>query len=480
MGDAPRIGPTLFIGWCMGTALLGLTACALPPMDGLVLAAVFAAVAVAYSAAASRTRDVGPMLLFALTSFLFVWARPLIAAISSEFDLDIIEAMGGVSVSRAGQAAYLRAVACSMIAFATTIAFLLATPVEFIAPERGMPGSDDQPGSRGRGFWITLFVLGAAASVVQAALYARHFLRGGSYFELFVLGKDSVTFPGLSLLGSSLFLGYVGLLTFAPLSPGGRKRAALLFGVLSVTGLARGSRGEVFAQLLVGIWVYFFVSNRRPKLRFWGLILAGLVVVAETISVLRAGVGFESHEGAVMNQLAWFVYSQGISGELVGAAYDEFGVGLGNVRFLLAPLLAPIRQLFDPGFGTQTDAYGQSSGLLAHELAYRVDPTLYLLGQGMGSSYLAESHAAFGLVGVIAATSALIWILGTLPGRARLSGPTLFLFACALPYALFVPRESLLFFVVPVLKAALVLVVHAKFQKARYGGRADVQSGAPA
>jgi hypothetical protein len=151
----------------------------------------------------------------------------------------------------------------------------------------------------------------------------------------------------------------------------------------------------------------------------------------------------------------------------VAPAVEAFGVDLGNARFTLAPLLAPFRQLVDPAFGTQTDAYGRASGLLSHELSYRLDPDLYLAGHGVGSSYLAEAYLALGLVGVILSTAAVVWALTAATRAARTSRPALFLLACTMPYVLFIPRESLLFFVVPTLKAALLLATSGLYASLR-------------
>jgi oligosaccharide repeat unit polymerase len=278
--------------------------------------------------------------------------------------------------------------------------------------------------------------------------------------ELYVLGKDAVTVPGLSLLSSLLFYGYVGLLTHADLTQQARRWAVVVFALMCLLSLFRGSRGEAFAQLLVGAWLYFYTGRSTPSLTFWAALLGGLILIAEGVSMLRSGVGLDERDTSVPTQLAWFVYTQGLSGELVAAADDSFGVGPQNLRFLFAPLLAPVRQLTDRSFGTQTDQYGRSSSLLAHELAYRADPDLYLAGRGLGSTYLAEVHCAFGVLGVVLVTAAIVWFLGVATCRAGESTSILYLLACVLPYVLFIPRESLLLFVTPALKAAALLVLY--------------------
>lgn len=455
VGRVPRLVP-----WCAWTSALILLVGFLPPMDGVLVGLALVGLTLMELARASRPRSGGPIYLFALTSLLFVWARPIVAMSSPEFDLRVIEGLGGIGVSRTGLEIYLRTVAASLLAFATTTHFVAtAGHLGPLPVPRPVP-----PGSHAREFWIGCFVLGAAAYTLQAAMYAVHFLRGGTYFELFLLGKDAVTLPGLSLVASLMFLGYVGLLTQLQMTRRERAVWTVLFVVVSMVGLLRGSRGEVFCQVLVSVWLYHLVARRSPSPVLWGSLLASLALIAEAVNQIRAGLSIGDGGEGLLNGLSWFVYSQGISGELVAPAHEAFGVDVGNVRFLLYPLLAPLRQIVESGFGTQSDAHGQASGLLSHELAYRLNPDLYMAGHGVGSTYLAETYVAFGIAGVVAATGAIVWLLGRGARAALTSDSARFLLACVLPYVLFVPRETLFFFVVPGLKAVLALKISSMYE----------------
>jgi hypothetical protein len=424
---------------------------ALPERTGLLLGAVAVCTVLLAYARRSREAESGPALLFALTLFLFVWGRPLLGLAFPDFDTDNVEVLGGVSVSAAGQKAYLHAVSYSMIGFGTA---LLASPrLRGLTPATVLPKSE-AASPRHLAFWLGCFYLGAAASVLQSALYLRYFLEGGSYFELYLIGRNEATLPGLSLLASLLFLGYVGLVTYAPPADPRRRMWAALFVVLILAGLTRGSRGELFAQLLA--------------------------MLAEGISLLRSGEVELGNELLVGQRLGWFLHIQGVSGELIPLAADRFGVSLSNVRFVLAPLLSPVRLLFDPEYGTQTEQYGSSSGLLAHELSYDMDPYLYLTGHGVGSSYLAEIYIVLGQTGVLLATAGFAWLLQAYPRWARSSPKKQFILAASLPYILMAPRESLLLFVVPALKAFVIFslfVWYARHVKSNYGGDTDIQSG---
>jgi oligosaccharide repeat unit polymerase len=426
----------------------------------------------------------GPVLLFAVTLFLFVWARPLISFSSDDFDLKVIETLTDLSVTANGMQVYFGALIASMAAFSgTVLCFQFSNSVP-IVPQR--TDADKQFRESAWCIWRLFFLVGAAASCVQSALYVRYFLSGASYYDLYIQGPSAVGYPGLSLVASFLFYGYLGMLLVGHADPSHRTRRqrsiwTAAFVLLSLFGLARGSRGEIFTQLLVGLWMYSFTSGHTISIKKAGICGAVLYWLSQLVGAVRAGT---SGEQAISlgKAIAWFVYTQGLSGELVAPAAKEFGVGATNLRFIFSPLLAPLRRLFDPSFGAQTVQNGQSSGLLAHELAFRSAPSAYLMGQGMGSSYIAECYCALGVIGVIAGTAILAWIVLCGPRQSLRSRSALFVFSGCLPYILFVPRESFVFPLIPALKALVLLMICRRLSNfyVYYSRRSNVYPGTPA
>jgi oligosaccharide repeat unit polymerase len=374
----------------------------------------------------------------------------------------MIEVLTGITVTEAGLNIYFATVVASLVAFsATVLAFQFSIPaarsLEPQTVDRAFAGS-------ARFTWRMLFVIGAIASLTQSVLYIRYFLSGASYYDLYVTGTDTVGPPGLSFLASLLFYGYLGLLVVSANDTSRREHrlrlaSTFVFVVVSLVGLTRGSRGEVFTELLVGLWMYSFTGGKSILVRHWLIYGVGLLGLSQVVGALRSGDAIFAGETQIVKIGEWFVYSQGVSGELVAPASTEFGVNPENVRFLLSPLLTPFRRVFDPSFGAQTAQTGQNSGLLAHELAFRVAPEAYLAGRGAGSSYLAECYCSLGIFGVILATAALTWIVLHGPHLFSRSRAALFIFAASLPYILFVPRESLMLPVIPVLKATVLLLI---------------------
>ena len=423
----------------------------------------------------------GPLVLLAATLFLFMWARPLVAFTSEDFNLRVIELFSGIPVSEHGQSVYFASELASMVAFSVTV-------ICFQLPTRKSTRLGIQPAStsyfaNAPGIWIILMKIGLVASIVQIVLYLKYFLSGGSYVGLYILGPDAIEFPGLSTLSSFVFYGYIGFLlaSYHRLdyrTVRSRQIWTSFFIFLSLVNLAKGARGEVLTQLLAGLWLFSFTGKRSISLRTWLISGVLLFLLSEAVGDLRVGGELPFASIPLYKVAEWFVYSQGVSGELVAAADDKFGVNLSNTRFLVAPLLGPIQRIFDPNWGKQSVRYGESSGLLSHELSFRVAPDYYLAGRGTGSSYIAESYCSLGLIGILISTSLITWYVMNGPHLLKRSLASFFLFSASLPYVLFVPRDSLGLPVVSTFKAFLILLVCWKLRSlyVRYGHIPPIQS----
>jgi hypothetical protein len=431
------------------------------PQQGIKAGAILVCVCLAIQVYRNGFRTSGPLLLFAGTMFLFVWGRPFISFSSDIFDLRIIEALTtDISVTEEGLQIYFGALIATMAAFCATILYF-----QLVARENADSKCSTNIALRsgGRTAWRYLFLCGVVANSIESALYVRYFLSGASYYDLYTQSAGSVGFPGLSLIASFQFYGYLGvLLTYIddPSSKVTRHRLlwTIAFVLFSLIGLARGSRGEVFTQLLVGLWLYSFTGRKALSKWKWAILGVALFELSQLVGSLRSDDTAATEKLPINMILSWFVYSQGLSGQLVSLAANEFGVNPTNFRFVLSPLAAPVRRVIDPSFGAQTEQKGLSSGSLAHELAFRTSPSAYLAGHGIGSSYIAESYCALGVLGVLLATALLTWIVLHGPERSVRSRSVLFVFSGCLPYVLFTPRESFLFAVVPAIKSAVLLM----------------------
>ncbi|HLY41811.1 MAG TPA: O-antigen polysaccharide polymerase Wzy [Terracidiphilus sp.] len=474
-------GATIFL-WLLMVCTLEFAFSLMPQRDAVIAGALLVGISIVIQVRREGFEASGPAALFALTMTVFVWLRPLISFTSTDFNLHTIEVLSGIPVADADESIYFSVLVASMVAYSATV---LCHQLPTRAPEPNLAREVEPPFLPSfLQVWQLLFWGGAAASFLQSMLYLRYFLSGGSYYDLYLLGKSSVDVAGLSFLASFLFYGYLGLLLSTDRSsPSVLTRRRWLwttaFVLLSLFGLARGSRGEVFTQLLAGLWMTSITSRRRIPMKVWMFSGAGLFGLSQLVGSLRAGEGASLGGNTLVKLLEWFVYTQGASGELVAVANEKFGVSLANLRFIFSPLLGPFRLFLDPEYGTQTAHQGLSSGLLSNELAYRVAPDYYLAGHGAGSSYLAETYCALGLFGVLAATALLTWLVLRGPKVALRSTSALFIFAGTLPYILFTPRESLVFPVVPALKALLIMAVCRALRETIYLLRsgADFQSG---
>jgi len=460
-------GAAVFL-WLLLVSTIGVALYFMQQRDAIIAGALLVCISLAVQIRRNGFEVSGPAALFALTMAVFVWARPLIAFTSSNFNLRLVEVFSGIPVAPEDEAVYFSVLIASMLAYGATV-LCNQLPTNLSETTRHPEGDRpfDPPFLQ---VWRLLFWTGAAASLIQSALYVRYFLNGGSYYALYVLGKDAVDIAGLSLIASFLFYGYLGLLlaTDRNAHPALTRRRRLwttAFVLLSLFGLTRGSRGEVFTQLLAGLWLLSFTGRKRIGMRVWFFSGVAMFGLAQMVGGMRSG-GDDAFTGSSVSKvLEWFGYTQGISGELVAVASEKFGVAPANLRFIFAPLLGPFRRIFDPEFGVQNAHQGMSSGLLSNELAYRVAPEYYLAGHGAGTSYLAETYCALGLLGVLAATALLTWMVLQGPKLSIRSRSALFFFAATLPYILFTPRESLVLPVVPALKAVFLLAACKWCQK---------------
>jgi hypothetical protein len=450
---------TVILGWAYLVSILFLSLRLMGPTLGLQVGAALVCVCLTIQIARCGIGASGPLLLFAMTMLVFVWGRPLISFGSERFDLRIIETLTSIPVTADGVRAYFDTLTATMAAFCAAILCF-----QFAGHQpRVLRGTAPAVfGEEARTIWRSMYLCGVAASLIESALYVRFYLSGATYYDLYTQSSGSVGFPGLSFVASFQFYGYLGILLtyYGDKSPRARKQRfvwTILFIVVSVLGLTRGARGEVFTQLLVGLWLYSFTSRTVLSIWKWALFGAGLAELSHLVETLRAGVAATTDTMPFGNVAKWFIYTQGLSGELVAVAATEFGIKLTNVRFVISPLLSPLRKLIDPSFGAQTEQNGQTSGLLSHELAFRTAPLAYLTGHGAGTSYIAECYCTIGIIGVLVATALLTWTVLQGPTLAPRSRSAMFVFSGCLPYILFVPRESLMLPVIPALKAAALL-----------------------
>lgn len=387
----------------------------------------------------------GPLILFVITLGVFITWRPFWASITSRDDLASWGVLSQGPIGNAGMAVYTSAVGSVALTIVCFIAFLLFTRKN----QSGFQNLSLTVEEPAKVVWQCFFLVGACATAVRAVAGA-----GANYFESYINKPLLLQIPGLNTAASFLFLSFVWLVLFGGFQ--GRKRLVLLlvFILCSAPSLLLGSRGEVFCQWLVAAWLIGLAMNKRPSLMLTGLLFFSLAYLAEAVSTLRSNekpLHLQWDQPALL--VGEFLYWQGVSGQIVGSAVETLPEPNHSASYLLSPLANPIRRLTDTSFGTQSGDLAVGSGLLGHELAYALNSDEYFQGKGVGSSYIAESYLAAGLLGVVIATGCLIAISVAVPSLINYRQSFFFAACCATPYIIFTPRESFFFWIIPVIKA---------------------------
>lgn len=279
--------------------------------------------------------------------------------------------------------------------------------------------------------------------------------KGGDYLALYKSGGPG----GIPYaIGGWLILCVFAYLASLPQ----RRQAFLAYGlglVLSALEILKGARGIPMAQVICLTWL--LVTTQGIKVSWWKAAAATIVlaIVADLVGRVRTGVpigialsadSFETFFG--------FFYGQGVSLVFIVstlkhlAAFTPWGDG---VRSTFALFLDGYHQMMGDLPPGQTLDFAHQTASLAHRISFIVDAEMYLNGNGMGGSAVAEAMLYSPLLGPLVAGLFTALCLRLLYALARIAPLGLFVFASTLPFFLLVPRENQLFFVVPLLKASL-------------------------
>jgi len=212
--------------------------------------------------------------------------------------------------------------------------------------------------------------------------------------------------------------------------------------------LLLGSRVATFS-LILALWcVARMKSTKKVRvLRVLGLALV-LLMVGDAVNKLRGG-------------------------EDVGTTFAPVTVLAGQgISFNVTEMAVKYRHLFSP-YGTSyllrelTDAFISNDAsnyyrgrALAFDISVLLNPQLFALGFGTGSSWIAEAYVVGGATGVIIASLSIGFVLRLARYLSR-SALWLFVVAMVLPDLLVMPRSGLLDWVSALLRSAVAVALLA-------------------
>ena len=274
---------------------------------------------------------------------------------------------------------------------------------------------------RFRQFCAIMMATCFAASVVCVVIKIL-FVRDVGYVDSYSASLGGAGVPAvLAYIGAFFSMSLFLYLSTKPK----RSRALLVLGMYELYGILTLFTGQRYPFVGINMMILLYIVLRSRDERGWIsrkfiiLVICAapfLIIFLSMYSSIRAGRESEYKNG--MEALLGFFYSQGISLNVVkevkyyAAQLNDLKLcSFSHVRSTLLENVI-IRHIANikvySGNSIETALYGHS---LAHRLSYYTYGNAYLMGRGIGSSYVAELYHDFGYMGVFLGSAVYGYIL---------------------------------------------------------------------
>lgn len=310
-------------------------------------------------------------------------------------------------------------------------------------------------------------------SIFQQIIFVLNY----GYVNLFSSSTLIVNNPLLQLSDDILKFGIYLFLACYPTKKEIKVPLIIYFILLGIT-LFIGRRGVVFTEILC--LIVYFSFRKDINLKFKTLIFSGITII--TLSLLvglyRSDSRFNIMDYNIVHMLNNFTFEQGGSSNVIGYTIVHEKEIEKDFGYLVDPILYPLKSSFIANlFGVKPAIRGQSIAVirdrhsLSHTLSYTVNPKLYLDGNGLGTSFIAEFYIVGGISGVAVMSFAYIFLLLSFVFKYKYTIVGMVLLFYILPNVLFAPRAHPLDFVNflfrPILFLLLLQMVFPVFVKKR-------------
>ena len=299
---------------------------------------------------------------------------------------------------------------------------------------------------------LALFVLGLPL-FLNALWQTYKAMASASYLELFTGSSGNMVFTNMNSSISTL-----GFYLYLSSNPQKKRAIAAYFVFLAfiATTLIRGNRAFFVCNLLVSTWYLFKLTKVKIKLSFVLSAGLGLMLAMNWVQNRRELSGAGSYQDATAG-LQWVVYQQGVSLS-VPAALAE---GQPNLHWYDGALafLSPFEGLAGIALGwdvSQATEPTPMSFSLGRKLTHGVNPEMYFMGYGLGTSNIGEAYLLGGAFACLVLGFLLFRGLGRFYRWAQKDTLNMFVFLATLPFVLFTPRETVFCFLLPMVKALAV------------------------
>ena len=144
----------------------------------------------------------------------------------------------------------------------------------------------------------------------------------------------------------------------------------------------KGARAIFLTQLLFVLWYYAKVYGVRIKTQTMAKLVGFTILFSQILVSVRSKKVFSLD---LINGVYNFLFSQGVSYLVLGYTVAMKGQIVGQTSY---PYI--LQGIF--GFKPQSMETLATTNSLADKLTYLLDPKAYLLGEGIGSNYIAELY----------------------------------------------------------------------------------------
>lgn len=223
------------------------------------------------------------------------------------------------------------------------------------------------------------------------------------------------------------------------------KKYALIYSFLIFLSALKGQRGGFLLMLVMIVWYYIHVYEKKIKIRKILLIILSALIFSQTIVLSRVN-------KEISNYSFWdapydFLIQNSISVNVTAYViqFYEFGLRSEGVPYFLAPIYDYFYRLFidrSVFYGERTKALIEVSNYLSNDLIYYISPEAYYFGNGTGSSYMAELYDFGGLFGGSLILFLLVKFIMKWEYKLNYSRFLLFLSPLVLMKFIYIPRDS--------------------------------------
>lgn len=225
------------------------------------------------------------------------------------------------------------------------------------------------------------------------------------------------------------------------------KKYSLIYALIILIHALKGQRGSFLLLLVLLIWYYFKVYNKKLKFNRLLLITIPVILFSQVLVLTRVNKDLSNY--SFLDIPYDFLLQNGVSVNVTAYViqFNDLGLKSLNVPYFFAPLHDYIYRLFIDRsifYEGRTDKLLEVSNYLSNQLIYFINPDAYYFGNGTGSSYLAELFDLGGVIGGAIILFFLVKFILQFEFKSNYNRLFLFLSPIVLMKFVYIPRDSFL------------------------------------